>query len=100
MTAVRVSANTQMEHSCNWRCCFGCKDAVDDDHKKINAEVPAPETAQKTIKVFHELRRVEEGKESTQGALEYEFDAVHFKMKKTPDQTPEHTPRKEKENVD
>ena len=100
MTAVRVSANTQMDHSCNWRCCFGCKDAVENDEPKINAQVPASETAQKAIKAFHELRRVEEGKEPMEGALEYEFDAVHFKVKKTPDQTPENTPRKEKLHVD
>lgn len=96
---INANIDTKMDHSCNWRCCFGYKDPVEKDEPKVTHVIPEPQTAQKSINAMKDLRRVEEGKENEPGVLEYEFDAVHFKMKKTPDPTPVNTPRMEKKDA-
>ena len=95
MSAIQARVDTQMEHSCNWRCCFGCKDQ---EEPQAPAPTPGPlvrsqeslelhGTAQRTYEAVARLRRQVRMNEVTDGAVDYEFDAVHIKITHTPDQS-------------
>lgn len=94
MSAVQVNARSQMDQSCNWRCCFGCKDKIDE----TVAPAPSPSTivrspesldlrqiALKGDEAVQRMRRQIMQHEVTDGALDVEFDAVHIRVRRTPD---------------
>jgi len=94
MSAVQVNASNQMDRSCNWRCCFGCKDQVEET--PAPAPTPAPivrsqastelhGTAARTDEAAARLRRQVAMHEVADGALDVEFDAVHLKIRHTPE---------------
>lgn len=92
MVPVDAKIDSKIENSCNWKCCFG--------NKKESPRTPAPspiqqQMAQKAENVFKEAQDQARHYESMDGSLDLEFDAVHVKIKKTPDSTPGHTPRRD-----
>ena len=92
MVPLKASLNTKMDHSCNWRCCFGCKEQAEEPKEPHPSPVDqrVQEVATNQLVRSPEMLdlRVAHQQDSE---LDVEFDAVHVHIKRTPD----HTPRKE-----
>ena len=76
MSALNVKVSTEMDHSCNWRCCWGCKE---DDSQP---SPPTPPPTMRHSEVTRVAKRHIEQVEVVDGEVDVEFDAVHVKVKK------------------
>lgn len=39
-----LKVDVKADHSCNWRCCFGCKNQVEEASPKYSSDVSVTET--------------------------------------------------------
>lgn len=56
MSLPPLSANLQVkaDHSCNWRCCFGCKDHTESPRNlRPDSLTDIEETTHKVTRIFH-----------------------------------------------
>lgn len=98
MTAVTANVRSRMEHSCNWRCCFGCKDSVQEPREN---HTPSDEEQNRRIQEVREravpplnvLSEPEEDLPPRRGSGELQIEATHVRIHYTPQSTPDDSPR-------
>lgn len=67
---VKLEVNTA--HSCNWRCCLGCRDVVKvDSPKQISPASSETETVETVTKVTHVYHHRHPGQSQTEWDEKY-----------------------------
>ena len=86
MSAIQANLRNDMDHSCNWKCCFGCKDPEPEVVPPAPRPTPVDVTAEVTdLAAAHALHRTVSSHHRIGDGYDMEFDAVHINVKRSPE---------------